>query len=118
VPLILLVEDEAIIALFTSFLLEDEGFEVAIAHDGVVGIQIAEARSPHLIISDLMMPGMDGLEMIRLLRSRGCELPIILVTSVPEAQIVERLYDAYLSKPYVGSELLPLVRELLKKQPR
>jgi CheY-like chemotaxis protein len=114
VPLILLVEDEVIIAVSTSMLLQDVGYEVAIAPDGAVGLQIAEARLPNLVITDLMLPGMSGFEMIRLLRSRRFGSPIVLATSVPEVQISERLYDAYLTKPYLGSSLFLLVSELLK----
>lgn len=113
---ILLVEDEMVIALGTSMLLEDEGHTVILASDGEAGIAQAIETTPDLIMTDYMMPRMDGLAMIRELRSRGMTVPIVLATSIPEASIEEpprRLYDAYLSKPYGESALLEVIRHLL-----
>lgn len=113
---ILLVEDEMIIALGTSMLLEDEGHTVLLAPDGQAGVAQAIESTPDLIMTDYMMPRMDGLAMIRELRSRGMTIPILLATSIPEENIKgnpHRLYDAYLAKPYAETALLEVICRLL-----
>jgi CheY-like chemotaxis protein len=116
---ILVVEDESIIAASIAFILEAEGYEVCFAWDGQQGVTMAETESPDLIITDHLMPRMDGIAMIRALRDAGLTTPVVLTTAVPEAPLpVEQTvpsaaYDAYLEKPYRGSRLLEVVRILL-----
>ena len=105
-----------IIALGASMLLEDAGHSVLLAADGKAGLAKVLEAEPDLIMTDYMMPRMDGLEMIRELKSREVSVPILLATSVPEANInnnPHRLYDAYLGKPYGEDALLETVARLL-----
>ncbi|WP_426170072.1 response regulator transcription factor [Sandarakinorhabdus sp. DWP1-3-1] len=115
---ILIVEDEMIIALGACLILEDQGYNVLLAPDGQAGLAQALAESPSLIVTDYMMPRMDGLTMIRELRARGVTCPIVLATSVPESNITTdpgSRYDTYLSKPYGDDGLTEIVQRLLNK---
>jgi CheY-like chemotaxis protein len=113
---VLLVEDESLISLVTSISLEDAGYHVTVAADGQEGLEMAVQDRPELIISDFMMPRMDGLEMIARLREQGFSAPIVLTTSVPEHQLRSNPgYDAYLAKPYFERELLAALERVRSK---
>jgi DNA-binding response OmpR family regulator len=118
---ILLVEDEIAISINTGMILEDEGHVVDYAYNGVAGLKQAKSAPPDLVITDYMMPHMDGLAMIAALRSDGWTGPIILATSIPEGSLpagYERAHDGYLGKPYLERDLLKLVRALLEARHR
>jgi CheY-like chemotaxis protein len=113
---ILIVEDEMIIALWASMILEDEGHTIFLAPNGEAGLVTALAENPDLIITDYMMPRMDGLTMIEKLRSYGVTVPIVLATSIPETSLTEnshRSFDAYLGKPFYDEALLQTIADLL-----
>jgi CheY-like chemotaxis protein len=113
---ILLVDDEMIIALGASMILEDAGHTVLHASNGEAGLAKALEATPDLIMTDYMMPRMDGLQMINELRSRGVTVPIILSTSVRESNLQlhsHRTFDAYLGKPYQDEALLETIARLL-----
>lgn len=115
---ILLVEDEAVVSIVTSMLLEDEGYLVEKAYDGAAGLDVARKWPPDLVITDYMMPRMDGLTMIAMLRQQRSDVPIILMTSIPEADLPRgytHQHDAFVLKPYRDDELLDAVRRLLKR---
>lgn len=115
-PRILVVEDEFIISLNASMLLEDEGYHVDVAYDGAEALELVAASPPDLIIADYMMPVMDGLEMITRLRTQGWAGPIMLVTSIPEENLPAsygHLHNAYLSKPYLANHFIAAVQRLL-----
>ena len=109
---ILIVEDEVTLAMLAEMTLEDEGYEVLTAPDGNRGLDAIRAKKPDLVITDFMMPGMDGLEMLRILREEGVEVPVIITSGVPEAQLPagdDARYEAYLQKPYHERVLVELV---------
>lgn len=114
---ILLVEDEALIAESASLLLEDEGYSVTIAYNGLDGLAAARDEMPDLIIADYMMPRMNGLEMIENLQQEGILIPTLIVSSIPQDKLPQQsdraLYDDYLGKPFLDRELLRAVRQLL-----
>lgn len=114
---ILLVEDEALIAESARLLLEDEGYSVSIAYNGVDGLAAARDGMPDLIIADYMMPRMNGLEMIQNLHQDGIAIPTIVVSSIPQDKLPQQgnraLYDDYLGKPFFDRDLLRAVRKLL-----
>lgn len=115
---ILLVEDEIVIALGIQMVLEDAGYSVVIASNGEEGLTQALEVKPDLIVTDYMMPRMNGLELIAALRSRNVTIPIVLATSIGEERVQanpHRLYDAYLGKPCTDDALLGVVRRLLLK---
>lgn len=107
-----------IIALCASMALEDAGYTVVLALNGEAGLEEAIAYAPDLILTDYMMPWMDGLSMISALREKGSTTPIILATAIPEASLGTNshpLYDAYLGKPYHDEALVAAVRRLLRE---
>lgn len=119
---LLVVEDEAEIAgyLRRGFLFE--GFTVEVANDGNAAIAAARGRQPDLVILDLMLPGIDGIEVARRLRAGQLEMPIIMLTardSVPDrVQGLEAGADDYLIKPFAFEELLARVRVQLRRRQR
>lgn len=98
--------------MVTSIALEDAGYHVTVAADGQAGLQIALQDHPELIVSDYMMPKMDGLEMVARLRAEGVTTPVVLTTSIPEEQLpLKTGYDAYLPKPYFEEGLLAVLEQ-------
>ena len=116
--IILVVDDEFGIGQLLEALLEDDGHRVLTAMNGRHGLErIAEAR-PDLVISDLMMPVMDGAGLLRSLRDSAelRHIPFILMCALPEATIADRIsgYDAFLRKPFKLASISELVARLLK----
>lgn len=107
---ILLVEDEKKIASFIRKGLEAEGFVVDVSHDGNEGFTIATTRPYDVIVLDIMLPGRDGLSILRSLRQRKMAVPVILLTA--RCELNERLEglnlgaDDYLTKPFYIEELI------------
>jgi CheY-like chemotaxis protein len=111
---ILIVEDEYLITLVASTVLEAAGHHVLEAFDGEEALKIVSQEQPELIITDYMMPRLDGLQLIHKLRETGFDRPIILATAIPEDSLPSRpKYDAYLSKPYREADLLRAIRPFL-----
>ena len=118
---ILVVEDERSLAEILCANLEREGFEVLVAHDGQDGLRQAQLKLPDLIILDLMLPVMPGLEVCKQLRqgARTRQIPIIMVTA--KAEETDQLIgfalgaDDYVTKPYSMKVLIQRVRKELRK---
>ncbi len=116
---VLIVDDNADLRSYLSAILTQAGYEVAIARNGAEGFTVAKSAIPDLIVTDLMMPLVSGLDMIRMIREniklRG--IPIILLTArADEDTRVEGVTlgaDIYLSKPFSDRELVAVVRNLL-----
>ena len=115
---VLIVEDEPNIASFARMYLEAAGFQVTVAERGDEGLRMAEAEPPHLVILDLMLPGMDGYEITKRLRRSG-HTPIILLTARDDAvdKVVglELGADDYITKPFNPRELVARVRAVLRR---
>ncbi|MDJ0516013.1 MAG: response regulator [Trichodesmium sp. MO_231.B1] len=119
VATILVVDDNPDLRNYVSRILRKSNFNVVLARDGAEGFEVARIHHPHLIITDLMMPVVSGLDLIKMIREeqqlRGT--PIILLTAKADEDTriegVERGADAYLSKPFNDRELLAEVRNLL-----
>jgi DNA-binding response OmpR family regulator len=116
---ILIVEDEESIRDFVEMGLRYEGFAVDLADDGPGGLAAFERQRPELIILDLNLPGLDGLEVCRRVRQRS-DVPIIMLTA--RAEVDERVEgleagaDDYLPKPFKFKELLARVRAVLRRR--
>ncbi len=116
---ILVVEDEKKVASFIQRGLEGEGFSVDIANDGESGVEIGAQNNYDLILMDIMLPKMDGLEAIKALREKGVESPVLCLTAKDTVEdIVSGLdsgSDDYLTKPFAFAELLARVRALVRR---
>jgi len=115
---ILVVEDEANIANLVRAYLEREGFTVRVATDGRAALQQAGATRPDLVVLDLMLPGMDGLEVCRRLRQQSDVYIIMLTAKSEESDRVVGLElgaDDYLTKPFSPRELVARVKAVLRR---
>jgi two-component system response regulator MprA len=116
---ILVVDDDQNLLKMMRRTLTYEGFEVIAAENGREALDIVEAKPPDLIVLDWMMPQLDGLEMLKRLRSAGDETPILMLTArdaiEDRVQGLDRGADDYLVKPFAPSELLARLRALLRR---
>lgn len=112
---ILVVEDDPDLAKMLARILGHEGYAVATCSDGAAALRHLEAEPVDLLITDLMMPGMEGEELLFELRRRDHPMPVILISaSAVRAQVADRLkVEASLSKPFDTEELVQLVASLL-----
>jgi len=117
---ILLVEDDRDVADYVRRDLEDEGYAVTVCHDGASGLRTAERTAFDIIVLDIMLPFMDGLEVTRRLRRQHVRTPILLLTArdAPE-EIVHGLdsgADDYLTKPFSFDVLLARIRARTRRE--
>ena len=116
---ILVVEDEVSIATLLQYNLERGGFEVLLAHDGKVGLEMAIEHSPDLILLDLMLPTMDGMEVCKELRSQRRNIPIIMLTArddeFDKVLGLELGADDYMTKPFSPREVIARVKAVLRR---
>ncbi len=116
---ILLVEDEPNIARFVELELGHEGYEVTKAEDGREGLRLAEAGGFDLMLLDIMLPGLNGLEVLRRLR-KSSELPVIMLTArdavMDKVTGLDMGADDYITKPFSIEELLARIRTALRKK--
>ena len=124
-PIVLVAEDDPDILLLITLTLEGDGYEVVVARNGLEAYERALERAPHLILLDLMMPGMDGREVTRRLRAEPStrDVPILIVTAFAEESrarpALDAGADAYLKKPFSPRDLLARTASLLlDRRPR
>src|SRR4051794_6855924 len=116
---ILVVEDEAKVGSFIRRALEEESYAVDLCADGPSGLDLARDSSYDLIILDVMLPGMSGLQILEILRKEKLNTPVLIVTA--RAQVDQRVRgldagaDDYLTKPFAIEELLARARALLRR---
>jgi diguanylate cyclase (GGDEF)-like protein len=119
-PTILVVEDDAAVARMLSATLEAEGYTPLVACTGEEGVDMALREGPQLILLDLMLPGMDGFEVVQNLRgnARTAHIPVMVVSARHDAADKVRAFesnvDDYLTKPFNGDELVARIRTQLR----
>ncbi|MFM8304152.1 MAG: response regulator transcription factor [Actinomycetota bacterium] len=117
-PTILVVEDETTIAQAVAARLRSEGFAVEVATDGPAGVAACATLAPDLVVLDLMLPGLDGLEVCRRIQ-QDRRVPVLMLTARDtEDDLVTGLAvgaDDYLTKPFSGRELVARIRALLRR---
>jgi len=117
---ILVVDDDAKTVELVKLYLNRDGYRVLTAYDGVEALRLARESRPHLIVLDLMLPGIDGLEVCRILRKES-DVPIIMLTAKTTDQ--DKLTglglgaDDYVTKPFSPRELAARVRTVLRRLP-
>ena len=116
---VLIVDDEKAIVDILEFNLRKEGYETLCAYDGPEGARMAREENPDLMLLDVMLPGMDGFEVCRALRSEGSDLPIIMITAREEETDkvfgLENGADDYITKPFSMRELLARVKANMRR---
>ena len=116
---ILVVEDEKHLNRIIAEALEDEGYSVDSCYNGMDGLDYALAAPYDVIVLDVMMPRMDGLEMLRRLRASGCQTPVLFLTArdsvADRVAGLERGGDYYLVKPFDFQELMAVIRAMTRK---
>jgi CheY-like chemotaxis protein len=114
---ILIVDDEYLIADILGFALEDEGYMTVTASNGKKALEVLTRERPELVITDYMMPVMDGLEFARAVRARedGKCLPILLMSGAQAAKGREHpeLFEAVFDKPFRIDDVIAAVKKLL-----
>ena len=118
---ILIVEDEEAIARFVELELRHEGYEVGKAADGRTGLDMALSGEYDLVLLDIMLPLLSGMEVIRRLRKES-QIPVIMLTArdtvMDKVSGLDMGADDYISKPFAIEELLARIRTALRKRPR
>ncbi|GIV97347.1 MAG: DNA-binding response regulator [Herpetosiphonaceae bacterium] len=118
---ILLVEDDAVLCETLRYNLDREGYETLTAGDGAQALELARSAQPDLVILDVMLPGLDGFSVCRILR-RESEVPILMLTArqdeVDRIAGLELGADDYVVKPFSLGELLARVRAILRRRDR
>lgn len=116
---ILVVDDEQSIATLLKYNLEQSGYSVTTAHDGEEGRDKAIEQSPDLIILDLMLPSMDGIEVCKELRQRKINIPILMLTAKDDefdkVLGLELGADDYMTKPFSPREVVARVKAILRR---
>jgi twitching motility two-component system response regulator PilH len=117
---ILVVDDNAVVREMLSDQLRGNGFQVVLAKDGAEAVEKIQANPPDLVITDIVMPKMNGYELCRWIKNdpKRKELPVIMCTSKGEEFDrywgIKQGADAYVTKPYHPLELIDAVKKLLK----
>jgi DNA-binding response OmpR family regulator len=120
-PTVLVVEDDPVILRLLEVNFELEGFGVVLAHDGEEGIEAARAQRPDIIVSDIMMPKMSGIELVQALKADDAtaSIPIILLSAKAQTGDLKSGMDAgaddYITKPFEPLDLIDRVNALLSR---
>lgn len=117
---ILVVEDDKRVADLLKTGLEENGYHVTVAYDGVMALRLFRANSYQIVVSDIVLPGMDGLELCREIRKINAGVPVLMLTALGTTDDKLDGFDAgaddYMVKPFDFRELTARIRVLLKRQ--
>lgn len=120
-PLVLIVDDEPALRDAIAYSLKREGWRIALATDGLEALQLSRQLQPDLIVLDVMLPGMDGIQVCRAIRATS-DVPVLFLSA--KGEDVDRILgleiggDDYLTKPFVMRELVARVRANLRRSQR
>ncbi|HET8729177.1 MAG TPA: response regulator [Alphaproteobacteria bacterium] len=112
---ILYVEDEGLLAIAMEAAMLRRGYTVDLAFDGEEGLAHGQRQQPEVIVTDFMMPRMDGMTMVQRLRDVGVGAPVIVTTAIPEEDFDPELrekFDVYVGKPFAEERLIAALRGL------
>jgi DNA-binding response OmpR family regulator len=116
---VLVVEDDEYTANLLKLQLEHRDFEVRCEHDGPSGLKAARQFDPEVVVLDIMLPGLDGVGVLKELRSKGNRVPVIMLTArdtpLDKVYSLDTGADDYLTKPFSMEELLARIRALLRR---
>ncbi len=116
---VLVVEDDSSIAIGLRINLEAEGYVVHVAEDGEKGLDLARSIDPHLIVLDVMLPKLNGFEVLQTLRAEGKRVPIIVLSArtaeMDKVTGLELGAEDYVAKPFSLAELLARIRSTLRR---
>ncbi|MER1987016.1 MAG: response regulator transcription factor [Solibacillus sp.] len=116
---VLVVEDEVSIATLLKYNLEQAGFTVLLAHDGQAGLDVALSENPDILLLDLMLPKLDGMEVCKELRRQRQNVPIIMLTArddeFDKVLGLELGADDYMTKPFSPREVIARVKAVLRR---
>lgn len=119
---ILVIEDEVQIARVLKMELEYEGYQVTVEHDGKAGLETALQSKFDLILLDVMLPGLSGIDVLRRLRKENCNTPVILLTArnttFDKVAGLDQGANDYVTKPFEIEELLARIRACLRNTPK
>lgn len=117
---ILIIEDEVLLADSLKMLLESKGFDVEAVYNGEDGVEYALSGVYDLLILDIMMPGLNGFEVAKAVRTKRCSVPILMLTAKDDVENringLNSGADYYLTKPFDSRELLACINALLRRQ--
>jgi DNA-binding response OmpR family regulator len=116
---VLIIEDETKVVDFIAKGLEEEGYTVSVAFNGKQGLDMVKTHEYDIVLLDLMIPEMDGLKVLRNMRSWGINIPVLIITAKNSKEDVvlglDTGSDDYLTKPFSFEELLARIRALLRR---
>src|SRR5882672_9577103 len=119
-PKILIVDDEADMRFAVRMLLERSGHAVVEADNGDAALSRIDEGAPDLVLLDMRLPGMDGIQILQKIREKQKDLPIIMVTGYGNVELAEQALqfgaDHYLSKPFHNKELIEVIQQILEKR--
>lgn len=117
-PFIVVAEDDRQTGKLLSRILELEGFDVTVVTDGKSALRLLDERKPDLLILDIIMPELDGFEVLDLVRERS-DVPVIMLTVIPTVDSLRRALaagaDDYVTKPFSPRELVARIRAKLRR---
>jgi DNA-binding response OmpR family regulator len=117
---VLFIDDDPLVAKVVQDLLEQEGFQVAVAISGMAGLDLARSDPPDLFLLDIMMPGMDGFEVCEAIRRDHalCKVPVVMLTAMESQKLNERAFavgaEVCMTKPFSPERLLNAVNIALQ----
>ncbi|WP_236978120.1 response regulator transcription factor [Membranihabitans maritimus] len=117
--LVLIAEDERIIRRTLQLKLEKEGFNVLTAEDGQQAIEMLESSDPDIVVTDLMMPFRNGLEVLEFVKKKESEIPVIVLSAAGQENIVLDAFNMgasdYITKPFSPNEIVVRIKKLILK---